>query len=140
MSHELHVSFSDEGPDIFLGRLVVCNTLAMYTYTNNVFTESPIQPKGQERQSLRTELSCFVATPAVSTASSAAAHAGLSSTSRPPASPPSSRVASPTSSPSYTTSPLSRLGLSRLASIAPTPPMRSVSVDMPRIRLVYGYG
>ena len=84
--------------------------------------------KVQECQSLRTELSRFVATPAVSTASSAAAHAGLSSTSRSSASPPSSRVASPTSSPSYITSPLSRLGLSRSASVAPTPPMRSASV------------
>ncbi|KAF8483569.1 hypothetical protein DFH94DRAFT_722745 [Russula ochroleuca] len=83
--------------------------------------------KVQECQSLRTELGRFVATPAVSTASSAAAHTGLSSTSRSSASPPSSRVASPTS-PSYIASPLSRLGLSRSASIAPTPPMRSASV------------
>jgi hypothetical protein len=88
--------------------------------------------KVQECQSLRTELSRFVATPSLSTASSAAsAHTGLLSTSRSSASPPSSRVASPTSSPSYITniaSPLSRLGLSRSASVAPTPPTRSASV------------
>jgi hypothetical protein len=88
--------------------------------------------KVQECQSLRTELSRFVTTPSVSTASSAAsAHTGLSSTSRSSASPPSSRVASPTSSPSYISniaSPLSRLGLSRSASVAPTPPTRSASV------------
>jgi len=88
--------------------------------------------KVQECQSLRTELSRFVTTPSVSTASSAAsAHTGLSSTSRSAASPPSSRVASPTSSPSYISnlaSPLSRLGLSRSASVAPTPPTRSASV------------
>jgi len=87
--------------------------------------------KVQECQSLRTELSRFATTPAVSTASSAAsAHAGLSSMSRSSASPPSSRVASPTSpSPSYIpniASPLSRLGLSRSASVAP--PTRSASV------------
>jgi hypothetical protein len=81
--------------------------------------------KVQECQSLRTELSRFVATPSLSTASSAAsAHTGLSSTSRSSASPPSSRVASPTSSPSY----LTRLGLTRSASVAPTPPTRSASV------------
>ena len=86
--------------------------------------------KVQECQSLRTELSRFVSTPTVSTASSAAtAHAGLSSPSRASASPPSSRVASPTSQPSYIsniTSPLSRLGLTRSASVAPTP-IRSAS-------------
>jgi len=80
--------------------------------------------KVQECQSLRTELSRFVSTPTISTASSAAtAHAGLSSSSRASASPPSSRVASPTSQPSYIsniTSPLSRLGLTRSASVAPT--------------------
>jgi hypothetical protein len=89
--------------------------------------------KVQECQSLRTELSRFVTTPSVSTASSAAsAHTGLSSTPRSSASPPSSRVASPTSSPSYISniaSPISRrLGLSRSASVAPTPPTRSASV------------
>lgn len=88
--------------------------------------------KVQECQSLRTELSRFVATPSVSTASSAAsAHTGLSSMSRSSASPPSSRVASPTSSPTYTSniaSPLSRFGLSRSPSVAPTPPIRSASV------------
>ena len=66
------------------------------------------------------------------TASSAAsAHTGLSSTSRSSASPPSSRVASPTSSPSYIAnipSPLSRLGLTRSASVAPTPSPHSASV------------
>jgi len=86
--------------------------------------------KVQECQSLRTELSRFVSNPAVTTASSAAtAHAGLSSPSRSSASPPTSRVASPTSSPSYLsniTSSLSRMGLSRSASIAP--PTRSASV------------
>lgn len=89
--------------------------------------------KVQECQSLRTELSRFVTTPSVSTASSAAsAHTGLSSTPRSSASPPSSRVASPTSSPSYISniaSPISRrLGLTRSASVAPTPPTRSASV------------
>ncbi|KAI0254532.1 hypothetical protein BJV78DRAFT_924484 [Lactifluus subvellereus] len=88
--------------------------------------------KVQECQSLRTELSRFVSTPttpAVSTASSAAsAHAGLSSASR---SPPSSRVASPTSSPSYIpniAAPLSRMALSRSASVAPSAHTRSASV------------
>ena len=88
--------------------------------------------KVQECQRLRTELSRFVTTPSLSTASSAAsAHTGLLSTSRSFASPPSSRVASPTSSPSYHTniaSPLSRMGLTRSASVAPTPPTRSASV------------
>jgi hypothetical protein len=87
--------------------------------------------KVQECLSLRTELSRFVTTPSVSTASSAvSAHTGLSSTSRSSASPPSSRVASPTSTPSYISniaSPLSRLGLTRSASVAPTPPTRSPS-------------
>ncbi|KAF8473711.1 hypothetical protein DFH94DRAFT_139658 [Russula ochroleuca] len=82
--------------------------------------------KVQECQSLRTVLGHFVTTPAMSTASLAAAHTGLLSTSRSSASPPSSRVASPTSS-SYIALPLSRLGLSRSASVAPTP-MRSASV------------
>lgn len=63
--------------------------------------------------------------PTISTASLAAtAHTGLSSPSRSSASPPSSRVASPTSPPSYIsniTSPLSRFGLTRSASVAPTP-------------------
>ncbi|KAF8504516.1 hypothetical protein F5888DRAFT_1916664 [Russula emetica] len=87
--------------------------------------------KVQECQSLRTELSRFVTTPSMSTASSAAsAHTGLSSTLRSPTSPPSSRVASPTSSPyiSNIASPRSRLGLTRSASVAPTPPTRSASV------------
>ena len=101
--------------------------------------------KVQECQSLRTELSRFVSTPTISTASSAA-HTGLSSSSRSSASPPSSRVASPTSIPSYISnisSPLSRLGLTRSASVAPTPtrsastaptsPSRSSSNVPPRI-------
>jgi hypothetical protein len=88
--------------------------------------------KVQECQSLRTELSRFVTTPTTSPAVSAAsAHAGLSSASRSSASPPSSRVASPTTSPSYLSSivsPLSRLGISRSTSVAPTAHTRSASV------------
>jgi hypothetical protein len=67
-------------------------------------------------------------TPSVPTSSSAAASAdtGLLSTSQSPASPSSSRVASTTSS-SDIASPLSRLGLTRSASEAPTPPTSSAS-------------
>ena len=87
--------------------------------------------KVRECQGLRTELSRLTS-PAVSMASPAeAAHAGLSSSSGPSASPPSSSVTSSTSSPSYisnTVSPLSLLGLTRSASVAPTPPARSASI------------
>ncbi len=123
VSHNIH-------PDVFLGRLV---TQSSWQYSVLTFSQKVhYNQKVQECQSLRTELSRFVTTPTVSTASSAAsAHTGLSSTSRSSASPPSSRVASPTSSPSYISnlaSPLSRLGLTRSASVAPTPPARSASV------------
>src|SRR6266446_6830241 len=77
-------------------------------------------------------LSHFMTTPSVSMASSAvSAHTGLSSTSRSSTSPPSSHVASLTSSPSYIfniASPLLHLGLTRLASVVPTPPTCSASV------------
>jgi len=100
--------------------------------------------KVQECQSLRTELGRFVSNPTISTASLAAtAHAGLSSPSRSSASPPSSRVASPTSAPSYHSNITSRFGLTRSASVAPTPtrsastaptsPSRSSSNVPPRI-------
>ena len=121
---------SNIGPDVLLGRLVIRTLLhySVLTFSQKV----QYNQKVQECQSLRTELGRFVATPSVSTASSAAsAHTGLSSTSRSSASsPPSSRVASPTSSPSYISSiasPLSRLGITRSASVAPTPPTRSSS-------------
>jgi hypothetical protein len=116
--------------DDFSGRLVnrfSCK-YSVLTFSQKVQHNQKVQ----ECQSLRTELGRFASAPAVSTASSAAsAHAGLSSMSRSSASPPSSRVASPTS-PSPTSylpniaSPLSRLGLSRSASVAP--PTRSASV------------
>jgi hypothetical protein len=54
----------------------------------------------------------------------------LLSTSWSSASPPSSYVASPTFSPSYITSPLSRLGPSHSASVAPALPMHSASVAL----------
>jgi hypothetical protein len=128
VSHDLPVS-DDIGPDFLSGRLV---SRFIFKYSVLTFSQKvQYNQKVQECQSLRTELSRFATTPAVSTASSAAsAHAGLSSMSRSSASPPSSRVASPTSpSPSYIpniASPLSRLGLSRSASVAP--PTRSASV------------
>jgi hypothetical protein len=83
------------------------------------------------KRSLPVELGRFVATPSVSTASSAApAHTGLLSTSWSSASPPSSHIVPPTS-PSYISniaSPLSRMGLSRSPPVAPTLPTRSASV------------
>ena len=129
MSHDLCIS-NNIGADVFLGRLVIRTS---WHYSVLMFPQKvQYNQKVQECQSLRTELSRFVTTPSVSAASSAAsAHTGLSSMPRSSASPPSSRVASPTSSPSYITnlaSPLSRLGLSRSASVAPTPPTRSASV------------
>ncbi|KAI9511978.1 hypothetical protein F5148DRAFT_1008791 [Russula earlei] len=128
---EANLKFKMDGLELEKGRLEAELHKPIPVLT--VLQKVQYNQKVQECQSLRTELSRFVSNPAVSTASSAAsAHTGLSSPSRSSVSPPDSRVASPTTtSPSYIPniiSPLARLGLSRSASVAPTPPSRSASV------------